>query len=120
MNKTKTTCVYCGTGCQLWLKSINGKVVDTKPVMPPSFNPGRGKLCIKGWSVHEFINHPDRLTNPMIKDINGQWENVSWGKAIDYISDKFKKIMEENNGNKKIIGCLSSAKCTNEENYVMQ
>ncbi|MDD4765521.1 MAG: formate dehydrogenase subunit alpha [Atribacterota bacterium] len=120
MNKTKTTCVYCGTGCQLWLKSINGKVVDTKPVMPPEFNPGRGKLCIKGWSVHEFINHPDRLTNPMIKDINGQWENVSWEKAVDYISDKFKKIIEENNGNKKIIGCLSSAKCTNEENYVMQ
>ncbi len=120
MNKTKTTCVYCGTGCQLWLKSINGKVVDTKPVMPPAFNPGRGKLCIKGWNVHEFINHPDRLTDPMIKNSNGQWEKVSWEKAIDYISDKLKKIIIESKGNKKAIGCLSSAKCTNEENYVMQ
>jgi formate dehydrogenase alpha subunit len=120
MNKTKTTCVYCGTGCQLWLKSINGKVVDTKPVMPPAFNPGRGKLCIKGWSVHEFINHPDRLTEPMIKNSNGKWKRVGWETAIDFIANKFKEIKEDNKGNKKAIGCLSSAKCTNEENYVMQ
>ncbi len=120
MNKTKTTCVYCGTGCQLLLKSINGKVVDTKPVMPPAFNPGRGKLCIKGWNVHEFINHPDRLTEPMIKNNEGQWKIVSWNTAIEYIVEKIKKIKEENKDNKKAIGCLSSAKCTNEENYVMQ
>jgi len=89
-------------------------------VMPPSFNPGRGKLCIKGWNVHEFINHPDRLTEPMIKNNEGHLEVVNWDTAIEFIADKFKKIKEENNGNKKIIGFLSSAKCTNEENYVMQ
>ncbi len=120
MEKIKTTCVYCGTGCQLWLKTKDGKVVDTKPVMPPEFNPGKGKLCIKGWNVHEFIHHPDRLTDPLIKKENGDWEKVSWEKAINYIAVRFKHIINENIGNKRVIGCLSSAKCTNEENYVMQ
>ncbi|MEX2726279.1 MAG: hypothetical protein Q6353_003445, partial [Candidatus Sigynarchaeum springense] len=50
MKRVKTTCVYCGTGCQLYLfVNDEGKVVDTRPVMPPEFNPGGGKLCIKGW-----------------------------------------------------------------------
>jgi formate dehydrogenase alpha subunit len=120
MEKVKTTCIYCGTGCQLWLKSKDGKVVDTKPVMPPEFSPGRGKLCIKGWNVHEFINHPDRLTDPLIKNKNGNWEKVSWKEAIDYVASRFKQIISENVGNRRVVGCLSSAKCTNEENYVMQ
>ena len=120
MEKVKTTCVYCGTGCQLWLKTKDGKVVDTKPVMPPEFNPGKGKLCIKGWNVHEFINHPDRLTDPLIKNKQGSWKKVSWDEAIDFIASHFKGIMNENPGNKRMMGCLSSAKCTNEENYVMQ
>ncbi len=120
MEKVKTTCIYCGTGCQLWLKTKDGKVVDTKPVMPPEFNPGKGKLCIKGWNVHEFINHPDRLTDPLIKNARGNWEKVSWEETIDFIAAHFQKIISENPGNRRVIGCLSSAKCTNEENYVMQ
>ncbi len=123
MRKVKTTCVYCGTGCQLWLKvDDNGKVVDTKPVMPPEFNPGGGKLCIKGWNIHEFIHHPDRLTDPMIRKggKGGELVKVSWDEAIKYVADNFKKIMADNPGNKRILGCFSSAKCTNEENYAMQ
>ncbi len=120
MKKVKTTCIYCGTGCQLWLKTEDGKVVDTKPVMPPEFNPGKGKLCIKGWNVHEFIHHPDRLTDPLIKRENGVWESVSWKEAIHYVAQRFQRIICENIGNKRVIGCLSSAKCTNEENYAMQ
>ena len=118
MEKVKTTCVYCGTGCQIYLKVQDGKIVDTKPVRD-GFNPGLGKLCIKGWNVHEFIHHPDRLTEPMIRK-NGTLVEVSWDEVINYIAENFKKIMEENPGNKKVLGFLSSAKCTNEENYVMQ
>ncbi|MBN1802074.1 MAG: formate dehydrogenase subunit alpha [Candidatus Lokiarchaeota archaeon] len=118
MEKVKTTCVYCGTGCQVYLKVKDGKIIDTKPVRD-GFNPGLGKLCIKGWNLHEFIHHPDRLTEPMIRK-NGVLEKVSWDEAINYIADKFKQIMKENPGDKRVIGCLSSAKCTNEENYVLQ
>ena len=110
MEKVKTTCVYCGTGCQVYLKVQDGKIVDTKPVRD-GFNPGLGKLCIKGWNVHEFIHHPDRLTEPMIRK-NGTLVEVSWDEAINYIAENFKKIMEENPGNKRVLGCLSSAKCT--------
>ncbi|NHI94237.1 MAG: formate dehydrogenase subunit alpha [Candidatus Lokiarchaeota archaeon] len=119
MKKVKTTCVYCGTGCQMWLKVKDGKIVDTKPVKPPEFNPGHGKLCIKGWNVHEFIHAPDRLTDPMIRK-NGKLEKVSWDEAIKYIADNLKKIRDENPDNHRVIACLSSAKTTNEENYVMQ
>ena len=118
MDKVKTTCVYCGTGCQLYLKVKDGKIIDTKPVRD-GFNPGLGKLCIKGWNIHEFIHHPDRLKDPMIRK-DGSLVKVSWDEAINYIAENFKKIMNENPGNKRVLGCLSSAKCTNEENYVMQ
>ncbi|NVM17189.1 MAG: formate dehydrogenase subunit alpha [Candidatus Lokiarchaeota archaeon] len=118
MEKVLTTCVYCGTGCQVYLKVQNGKVVDTKPVRD-GFNPGKGKLCIKGWSLHEFIHSPERLTDPLIKK-NGKFEKVSWDEAIQYCADNFKKIMKENPDDKRVLACLSSAKCTNEENYAMQ
>ncbi len=116
--KVKTTCVYCGTGCQLYLKVKDGKVIDTKPVRD-AFNIGEGKLCIKGWNVHEFIHHQDRLTDPMIRK-NGKLEKVSWDEAIKYVADNFTRILKENPGNKRVLGCFSSAKCTNEENYAMQ
>ncbi|MFX1276514.1 MAG: formate dehydrogenase subunit alpha [Promethearchaeota archaeon] len=118
MEKVLTTCVYCGTGCQVYLKVQDGKVVDTKPVRD-GFNPGKGKLCIKGWSLHEFIHSPERLTDPMIKR-NGKFEKVSWEEAINYVADKFKTIRDENPDNRRVLGFLSSAKCTNEENYAMQ
>ncbi|MFX0099321.1 MAG: formate dehydrogenase subunit alpha [Candidatus Hodarchaeota archaeon] len=120
MRSVLTTCVYCGTGCQIYLKvNEEGKIVDTKPVPPPGFNPGHGKLCIKGWNVHEFIHSPERLTDPMIKK-NGKFEKVSWDEAIKYAADNFKKIMDENPGNNRVLACLSSAKTTNEENFAMQ
>ena len=119
IQRVKTTCCYCGTGCQLWLKICDGKVIDTKPVEFPEFNPGAGKLCIKGWNVHEFIHHPDRLTDPLIKR-DGVFEKVSWNEALDYIASHLKAIMEEFPNDRRKIGCFSSAKCTNEENYLMQ
>ncbi len=120
MKRVKTTCVYCGTGCQIYLiVDDKGKIVDTRPVMPPEFSPGNGKLCIKGWNVHEFVQHPDRLTDPMIRK-NGKLEKVTWDEAIKYVADNFKKIMAEHPGDKRVLGCFSSAKCTNEENYAMQ
>ena len=118
MEKVKTTCVYCGTGCQIYLKVDNGVIVDSTPVRD-RFNPGQGKLCIKGLNVHEFVQHPDRLKEPMIRK-DGKLVPVSWDEAISYIASNFKKIMDENPGNHRVLACLASAKTTNEANYVMQ
>jgi len=64
-----TTCVYCGTGCGLYLEVLDGKVVGTIPAKNHPVN--EGKLCIKGWNAHAFVHHPERLTTPLIRDKKG-------------------------------------------------
>jgi predicted molibdopterin-dependent oxidoreductase YjgC len=109
------TCVYCGTGCNMYLHVENGKVVGTTPC--ESHPVSQGKLCIKGWKAHEFIHHPERLKKPLIKK-DGRFVEVSWDEALDFVAKRFKEIKETYGP--KTMGCLSSAKCTNEENYLMQ
>ncbi|MEM2922353.1 MAG: hypothetical protein QXF26_08580, partial [Candidatus Bathyarchaeia archaeon] len=62
MEYTLTTCPYCGVGCQMYLKVREGKVVG---VIPKEDAVNEGKLCIKGWTAHEFIHNPQRLTRPL-------------------------------------------------------
>ena len=110
-----TTCVYCGVGCNLYLHVENDRITGATPC--ESHPVSQGKLCIKGWKTHEFIQHPERLKKPLIKK-NGAFVEVSWDEALDYVAEKFKEIKETHGP--KALACLSSAKCTNEENYVMQ
>jgi len=110
-----TTCVYCGTGCGLYLEVLDGRVVGTLPAKGHPVS--EGKLCIKGWNAHAFIHHPDRLTKPLIKK-DGQFREASWGEAYDLIADKFASFREEFGPDS--LAVLSSAKCTNEENYLLQ
>lgn len=115
MKKVRTTCVYCGTGCSLYLKVRNGRVIG---VLPDEGGSGQGKLCIKGWSAHEFIHHPERLTKPLIKGKDGKFKEVNWDQALTYVSKRLSEIKEEYGSD--AIGILSSAKATNEENYLLQ
>src|SRR4030066_1950880 len=110
-----TTCVYCGVGCNLYLHVENDRIIGTTPV--ESHPVSQGKLCIKGWKTHEFIQHPERLKKPLIKK-DGAFAEVSWEEALDFVAKKFKEVKEKYGS--KALGCLSSAKCTNEENYLMQ
>jgi len=110
-----TTCVYCGTGCNLYLHVENDRIIGATPV--ESHPVSQGKLCIKGWKIHEFIQHPERLKKPLIKK-DGQFVEVTWDEALDFVATKLKEIKKTHGS--KSIACLSSAKCTNEENYVMQ
>jgi len=110
-----TTCPYCGTGCGLYLQVLDGKVVGTLPVKGHPIS--EGALCIKGWNAHSFIHHPDRLTSPLIRE-QGRFREASWDKAYDLIADKFSSLKEEFGPDS--LAVLSSAKCTNEENYLLQ
>src|SRR3989339_545014 len=110
-----TTCVYCGTGCNLYLHVENDRIIGATPC--ESHPVSQGKLCIKGWKIHEFIQHPERLKKPLIKK-KGAFVEVTWDEALDFVAEKFKEIKETHGP--KALACLSSAKCTNEENYVMQ
>lgn len=109
-----TTCIYCGVGCQLDLHVRDGKVVS---VTPGKTGPGEGKLCIKGWSAHEFIHHPDRLTKPLIREAGG-FREATWDEALDLVAYRLTEI--RNTHGPDALGFFSSAKATNEENYLFQ
>ena len=110
-----TTCTYCGCGCGLLLEVLDGEVVRTLPQKDHPVN--RGALCIKGWNAHEFIHDQGRLKEPLLKK-NGSLENASWEESFDEVTSRLAKIKEEY-GPDSIAG-LTSAKCTNEENYLFQ
>jgi predicted molibdopterin-dependent oxidoreductase YjgC len=110
-----TTCTYCGCGCGLLLEVLDGKVVGTLPQKDHAIN--EGGLCIKGWNVHQFIYDEGRLKKPLLRK-NGALEEVSWEEVFDQVATRLKKIRDEN-GPDSIAG-LTSARCTNEENYLFQ
>jgi formate dehydrogenase major subunit len=113
----RTTCPYCGTGCQLELK-VKGNTlmeVTANPEQLPNF----GDLCVKGRFAHAFLSHPDRLTTPLIRhQKGGPLEPVSWNEALDHVTENFRTILAEK-GPDAFAG-LSSARCTTEENYIFQ
>lgn len=114
--RTLTTCPYCGTGCNFYLKVRNNKVIS---IVPYENGAGMGKLCIKGWNAHEFIHHPDRLKTPLIRDhSSGEFREATWAEALDLVARKLHEIRIKYDNN--ALCFLSSAKCLNEENYVMQ
>ena len=91
----RTTCPYCGCGCEFLLESLNGKLVSTVPSKTNEMN--QGKLCIKGWNAHEFVESPNRLTKPMIRK-DGELVETSWDEALDFAAGRLKEIREKNGG----------------------
>ncbi len=108
-----TTCPYCGCGCNFYLIVIDGKLVGVEPCRTDRIS--HGKLCVKGLHAHEFVSHTDRLKTPLIRK-NGKLEEASWDEALDAVAAGVQKIKQEASAD--AIGLLSSAKCTNEENYL--
>ncbi len=113
--KVRTVCTYCGVGCNLEVSVKSGKVLSIQA--PYNAQVNQGHTCLKGRYAFRFYNHPERLKHPMIRK-NGTFEKVSWEEAYTYIADKLTTIKEES-GPDAIAG-ISSARCTNEENYLMQ
>jgi predicted molibdopterin-dependent oxidoreductase YjgC len=110
-----TTCVYCGCGCELVLKVLDGKICGVLP--GKSQDVSRGRLCIKGWTAHEFVDSEKRLKKPLIKKGNELVE-ASWDEALNTIASKLKSIREASGADS--IAVLCSAKATNEENFLLQ
>jgi len=109
--EVKTTCPFCGVGCSFYLGVRGNKIVSIRAGRENSVN--KGSLCVKGRFGYEFVNHPDRLTKPLIKK-NGSFVESTWEEAFELIAEKFTRYRGEE------FATLSSAKCTNEENYVIQ
>jgi predicted molibdopterin-dependent oxidoreductase YjgC len=112
-----TTCIYCGCGCGVYLQVVDGRIVGTQPVKGHPVS--EGKLCIKGWNAHDFVYHPDRLTSPLIRDEKGgDLRPASWDEALGLVASRLNQIRTADGPD--AIGFLASAKCTNEENYLLQ
>jgi formate dehydrogenase alpha subunit len=114
MDKFHTTCVYCGCGCGLFLHVEDGRVIGSSPSLLHPMS--RGRLCIKGWLAGEFVGHPDRLKFPLIRD-GERFSKVSWEEALSFTADSLKRIC--NDFGPDAVGILTSAKGTNEENYLL-
>jgi predicted molibdopterin-dependent oxidoreductase YjgC len=110
-----TTCTYCGCGCNFYLEVLDGQIIDTIPCKTSPVS--EGKLCIKGWNVHEFVQSPKRLKQPLIRK-NGALAEVSWNEALDFTVSRLKEIKAAHGSDS--IAFLASAKVTNEENYLIQ
>jgi len=110
-----TTCPYCGAGCGLNLQVLDGRIVGVLPAKPHPISDG--KLCIKGWNAAQFVHHPDRLTRPLVRK-EGVLVETGWDEALSLVAQRLGAIRDESGPG--AIGMLSSAKCTNEENYLFQ
>ena len=117
LKRTRTTCVYCGVGCQIDLNISCAKNEIVRVTSPVGCVPNDGNLCVKGRFGMEFVNSSKRLTSPLIKR-NGEFHEATWDEAIDYVAARLNEIKAAHGPDS--IGGLSSAKCTNEENYVFQ
>jgi predicted molibdopterin-dependent oxidoreductase YjgC len=130
ITKVTTTCPYCGVGCNFDLNVRDGKVVKVTSNWQAPAN--KGALCVKGRFGWQFLHSPDRLTKPLVKE--AVWKEAkgtegtpsaragyvesSWDDALDLVASKLSHVRQTSGPD--AIGVLSSAKCTNEENYLMQ
>lgn len=113
--KVRTVCTYCGVGCNLDVAVKAGEIRSIQA--PYDAEANGGHTCLKGRYAFSFYNHPDRIRTPLIKK-DGAFVEASWEEAYDFIAGKLQAI-KKNHGPDAIAG-ISSARCTNEENYLMQ
>jgi predicted molibdopterin-dependent oxidoreductase YjgC len=110
-----TTCVYCGAGCGLNLQVLDDRIVG---VLPAKGHPvSDGRLCVKGWNAAGFVYNPGRLKVPLIRKEN-KFVEASWDEALSLVAERLGTIVGESGP--RAVGVLASAKCTNEENYILQ
>jgi len=126
--EVKTICPYCGVGCSIYLGVRDNKIVSVRG--DPEGPANKGSLCVKGRWGYDFVSHPERLTTPLIRiasvprgaEQNGEvseiFRKASWDEALELVASKLLELEQACGADS--IAALSSAKCTNEDNYVMQ
>jgi formate dehydrogenase major subunit len=112
---TRTTCGYCGVGCTLDVHTSGDRVVSVTPARDGAVN--WGHACVKGRFAHGFVRSPDRLTTPLLRRA-GRLVEVSWDEALAFVGAELSHIRDQHGPD--AIAAISSARATNEENYLMQ
>jgi len=126
--EVKTICPYCGVGCSLYLGVRDNTVVSVRG--DPEGPANKGSLCVKGRWGYDFLSHPERLTTPLIRipgvprgagqdgRVHEIFREATWDEALELAAKRLLELKQNYGANS--IAALSSAKCTNEDNYVMQ
>lgn len=113
----QTTCPYCGVGCQIDMHLKDGLIYRVNGRFDNDVN--HGNLCVKGRFGFDFVHAPDRLTRPLARTTRAEpFSAVSWNEALDKTAERLRQIREQHGPDS--IAVLTSAKCTNEENYLLQ
>lgn len=112
--QTRTTCGYCGVGCSLEVSTRDNAIMTVTPVGDGSVN--RGHACVKGRFAHGFLSSPDRLTTPLIRR-SGTLAPATWDEAVEYVATRLAGIRDSDPDG---FALISSARATNEENYLAQ
>lgn len=115
MAHTLTTCTFCGVGCGIYLESQGNRITGVYPSMSHPSN--RGRICVRGWNVHEVASSPDRLMRPLLRQ-KGRLEPVSWEEAYAFIARRLTEIKAGYGPD--ALGFYNSPRCSNEESYLLQ
>ncbi len=120
LEKVRSTCNFCGVGCQVDLnidRKENRLVKVTSP--PPGTTVNDGNLCVKGRFANDFVHHEDRLTVPLVRDpIRGGLREASWDEALDLAAKGLRAAADQHGSDSVVF--ISSSRCTVEENYLVQ
>ena len=119
LEKVRSTCNFCGVGCQIDInvdREANRIVKITSP--PPGTTVNDGNLCVKGRFANDFVHHPDRLTTPLVREADGRLREASWDEALDRAVSGLLGVKQKHGADS--LAFVSSSRCTGEENYLLQ
>ncbi len=118
LEQVRTTCTFCGVGCQIDLNLDPETKHIVKVTSKDEYLPNEGNLCVKGRFAFNFVHHPDRLTEPLVRGEDGELHATTWEHALETAAAGLRGVAERHGP--QAIGFLSSARLTNEENYLIQ
>ncbi|MDJ1433777.1 formate dehydrogenase subunit alpha [Halostagnicola sp. A-GB9-2] len=119
IDKKETTCGFCAVGCRFEMWGKDGDAIGVQPVEDPAKAPANNfSTCVKGKFGHEFANSDERITEPLVRNDDGEFETASWDEALDRVASELRAIQAEHGVD--AVGCLASSKGSNEEAYLVQ
>jgi predicted molibdopterin-dependent oxidoreductase YjgC len=118
LRKVKSTCTFCGVGCQIDINVDQETNRIVKITSDPSYVSNEGNLCVKGRFAFNFVHHPDRLTEPLVRGEDGELQPTTWENALQVAAKGLTRVRDEHGP--QSIGFLASARLTMEENFLIQ
>ncbi len=118
LDQVKSTCTFCGVGCQIDLHVDPATKRIVKVTSDPGYVSNEGNLCVKGRFAFNFVHHPDRLTRPLVRGEDGELHPTSWDDALRVAAEGLRGVKERHGP--QAIGVLASARLTMEENFLLQ